>query len=491
MGVAVATIEERQLLKAMRWWDGFAVALANPGFLIGSLGFSIGALGVWGAFFLWTVSMAMGVLQNWIYAETATMFPDKPGGIALYAHEGWRRYFSLVGPVATFGYWFAWSTVLSIFGILVGTLVQAQWFPNATGTVSPPFMATLGLPQFIAIGLIIAVWLFNIFGIKPSVYVAYVTGAMLMVPLAIFIILPVLTGQWHSSNLTWTVGSGWSGVTTALVWLYVMGWSAYGVEACATFAPEYKDTLFDVPRALKSSAIFSLAIYALLPLGIGGVTGVPPVAAQGGAFYITAFHSIIGSGATNVAFLFLVASLILSMNTATADGSRALYGIARDDMTIKQLFHLNRFHVPGRAMTLDMVGNILLVLFIGNILSILVAGNLGYILAHFFALTGFLLLRKDRPKWPRPIKLYPIWVPIAFILAAANALFIVFGMLHSEITGYGGAKESIIGISVLLVSVLLFLYRRVVQDHAKITLRETTPSVPPAVAAAPVGRGGA
>jgi amino acid transporter len=479
MAVAVASIEERQLLKAMRWWDGFAIALANPGFLIGSLGFSIGALGVWGAFFLWTVSMAMGVLQNWIYAETATMFPDKPGGIALYAHEGWRRYFSLVGPVATFGYWFAWSTVLSIFGILVGTLVQAQWFPGATWTVSPPFMATLGLPQFIAIGLIVAVWLFNIFGIRPAVWVAYVTGAMLMVPLFIFIVLPFLTGQWHASNLTWTVGNGWSGVTTALVWLYVMGWSAYGVEACATFAPEYKDTLHDVPRALRSSAIFSLAVYALLPLGLGGVTGVPPAAAQGGAFYITAFHSIIGDGATNVAFLFLVASLILSMNTATADGSRALYGIARDGMTIKQLFHLNRFHVPGRAMTLDMIGNILLVLFIGNILSILVAGNLGYILAHFFALTGFLLLRKDRPNWPRPIKLYPIWVPIAVVLAATNALFIVFGMLHSEITGYGGAKESIIGVTVLLVSVVLFLYRRLGQDHAKVELREAAPSVPP------------
>ena len=34
----------------------------------------------------------------------------------------------------------------------------------------------------------------------------------------------------------------------------------------------------------------------------------------------------------------LISSLILSMNSATADGGRALYGIARDDMTIKGLF---------------------------------------------------------------------------------------------------------------------------------------------------------
>ena len=56
-------------------------------------------------------------------------------------------------------------------------------------------------------------------------------------------------------------------------------------------------------------------------------------------------------------------------------------------------------------MTVDMVVNILLVLFIGNIFGILAASNLGYVLAHMFALSGFVLLRRDRPNWPRPIKL--------------------------------------------------------------------------------------
>ena len=43
----------------------------------------------------------------------------------------------------------------------------------------------------------------------------------------------------------------------------------------------------------------------------------------------------------------LIASFIITMNTATADGGRALYGISRDGMTVKQLGHLNRFKVPG------------------------------------------------------------------------------------------------------------------------------------------------
>ena len=45
----------------------------------------------------------------------------------------------------------------------------------------------------------------------------------------------------------------------------------------------------------------------------------------------------------------VVAALILSMNTATMDGSRALYGIARDGMTIKEFGVLNQLQRAGRA----------------------------------------------------------------------------------------------------------------------------------------------
>ena len=66
-------------------------------------------------------------------------------------------------------------------------------------------------------------------------------------------------------------------------------------------------------------------------------------------------------------------------------------------MTVRQLGRLNRYHVPGNAMTVDMVINILFVLFIGNIFGILAASNLGYVLAHMFALSGFVILRRTRP----------------------------------------------------------------------------------------------
>ena len=466
--MAEAVVEERQLLKAMRWYDGFVVALANPGFLIGSLGFSIGVLGGWGAMFLWGVSMFIGTLANWIYSETAAMFPEKPGGISLYANEGWRRYFTLVGPVATFGYWFAWSSVLALFGIVIGSLIQAEWASGETWTFDTgPVDA--GLPHVIAIVVIAVVWAINIFGIRPAVWLAYATGALLLIPLFVFIVLTHLTGDWSSSNITWEL-SDWK---TAVVWLYIMGWSAYGVETCAAFAPEYKDTVRDTALALRTAALFSLAVYILLPLGVGGTVPYDTIAgdATGIVYLVDGFDTVLGGGG-DVMVALLIASLFISMNTATADGSRALYGIARDGVTIRELYHLNRFHVPARAMTLDMLINILLVLFVGNILAILVAGNLGYMSAHFFALTGFLLLRKDRPGWPRPIRLAAPWVGVAALLAAVNAFLIIIGASNPSLTGYGGTKETWIGVGVLLFSIVLFAFRRAVQDRQPIHLRE-------------------
>jgi amino acid transporter len=474
--MAEAFVEERQLLKSLRWWDGFVIALCNPGFLIASLGFWMGALGTWGAVFIWAVSAAVGMLQTWIYAETASMFPDKPGGISLYAAEGWRGRFSLAGPIGAFGYWIGWSVVLSIFGVLIGDLVQAQWFPTSSWSIFDG-VVHLGLPQFIAVGCIVLVWLLNVFGIRPAVWISYATGVGLMVPLVIFILVPYLTGHWHASNMTWAL-HGFSGFKIAMVYLFLSGWSAYAAEICATFAPEYHDTRRDTTIALRSAAVFTLLVFLLFPMGIGGVAGAPSAATASGEFYVTDLAKIVGSGPAGVIIVLLIGSLFLSMISSTADGSRALYGIARDGMTVKQLYHLNRFHVPARAMSVDLVVNVLLVLFISSNLAILYLSNIGYILAHFLALTGFLLLRRDRPNWPRPIKVGTIWVGIAVLLAAFNAVLIGFGIAFPALTGYGTRTDMWIGVGVLVGSVLLFFFRRIAQDHSKVTLREDVPTEP-------------
>ncbi len=206
--MATAVVEERELLKTISWFDGFVVALANPSFLITGLGLSAFSLGGWGAVILWTVSVILGALHNYIYSETATMFPKLSGGIAIYAHEAWKKYFSFVGPVAAFGYWIGWSVVLSATGVVVGFLVQYEWYPSsATSTSWNHSWQVLGqtvyfsFPIALTAVIILVIWAFNVSGMRPAVWVGYVTGALLMLPLAAMMFLPYITGDWHSSNL--------------------------------------------------------------------------------------------------------------------------------------------------------------------------------------------------------------------------------------------------------------------------------------------------
>ena len=361
--MATATVEEVQLLKTLRWWDGFVIALCNPGFLLGSLGFTLGIFGVVGSMILWGCSAAIGLLQAWIYSEPATMFGHRSGGIALYAHEGWRKYTTLVGPLSAFGYWIGWSVVLSIFGKIIGDLATSQWWPNSHLSIG--FLGnTLTLSSFIAIGCIIFVWSFNIFGLRPAVWFTYACAALLMVPLALFIIVPYFTRPLAQLQRPRDVHRA-------------RGAGSRSRSSTCSSSPGRRTARRRVRRSRLSTsrsrtptrrcgrpATFMLLVCLLLPLGLGGVDGVSKAVTTGaeGQFYTQAMGTLVGHGAASFFTICIIASLLLSMTSSTSDAGRALFGISRAGMTIKQFGVLNRFHVPGRAMTLDLFVNIALVL---------------------------------------------------------------------------------------------------------------------------------
>jgi amino acid transporter len=229
-----------------------------------------------------------------------------------------------------------------------------------------------------------------------------------------------------------------------------------------------------------------VAVFALVPLGLGGTLSTATVAdgAADLSFFSVAFDEIVGNTLGNVMIFCIVAGLVLSMNTATMDGSRALYGISKDGMTIKELGVLNKHHVPARAMTLDLLLNILLISYFAGVIEILAVSNIGYVFATCTALFGFVLLRRDRPNWPRPYKLANHWVPIAAVLGAFNfVLLIAGGFIWSGgflgIEGYGyGWDKTRTGLLVLLAALILWVWRHKVQDKQPVRLREEVPQTP-------------
>lgn len=454
------------LQKTLRWTDAFALSMAVSGSIFASFGFALGVLGPVGALALWVGSAAIGACQNWIFLEVSAMFPDKPGGIAMIATEGWRRRCTLVGPLASFGYWLGWSAVLSIVSASAGALIQAQWFPSQTWSYSYGPLS-VALPQLIAGGLLLLFWQFNRLGMHMAASISKYMGALLLVPILVLAVSPVFGDGWSFERFRHALGEpvalDWSFWRTAMVWLFLVSWSAYGTEMCAAFGPEYRSQR-DMRLALLTSGGYTVLVFAAVAFGLGGLVDRETALANPSGFYIDAFNAVVGNGFSDFFVVALLVGLFMGLNAALADGSRALYGMALEGLTVRQLGGLNKHQVPGRCMSVAVVLNLAMIFLLSSPLAMLVTANIGYLVAIFFALSGFLLLRRDAPELPRPVRLRRAWIPVAWVLSLLTAAVVVVGAASAEQAGYGGLKEVAIGIGILLLSLVLYAVRRL-QDR--------------------------
>jgi hypothetical protein len=67
---------------------------------------------------------------------------------------------------------------------------------------------------------------------------------------------------------------------------------------------------------------------------------------------------------------------------------------------------------------------------------------------------------------------------LAGILTIYYIVILVVGAGAPKLNGYGTWTDFAIGVGILVASVLLFFYRRIVQDKESIHWREETPTMP-------------
>jgi amino acid transporter len=113
------------MVRALDWKGAFWVAAGVPPLVLFSIGGIAGTTGKL-AFAVWMISMVMGFLQSFTYAEMAGMFGNKSGGTSVYGATAWLRYSKLIAPLSVWCNWFAWSPVLSL-----GCAIAAGYILNA------------------------------------------------------------------------------------------------------------------------------------------------------------------------------------------------------------------------------------------------------------------------------------------------------------------------------------------------------------------------
>ncbi|MDP4157834.1 MAG: amino acid permease, partial [Bacillota bacterium] len=122
-----------ELIREITWKDAFWFASGVPAlvlFSIGAIAATVGNI----SWLVWALSILMGFLQSFTYAEIAGMFPNKSGGASVYGALAWIRYSKLIAPLSVWCNWLAWSPVLALGTQLASGYVLSSFFPNSSIT---------------------------------------------------------------------------------------------------------------------------------------------------------------------------------------------------------------------------------------------------------------------------------------------------------------------------------------------------------------------
>jgi amino acid transporter len=125
-------IDSGQMVRALDWKGAFWVAAGVPPLVLFSIGGIAGTTGKL-AFMVWIISMIMGFLQSFTYAEMAGMFGNKSGGTSVYGATAWLRYSKFIAPLSVWCNWFAWSPVLSLGCAIAAGYILNALFPIPLG----------------------------------------------------------------------------------------------------------------------------------------------------------------------------------------------------------------------------------------------------------------------------------------------------------------------------------------------------------------------
>lgn len=465
------------LQRSIGWAQGFWIASGVPAlvlFSIGSIAAGVGAISP----LIWVISVSLALMQSFVFAEIAGLFPQKSGGTSVFGAMAWAPYSKLVAPLSVWCNWLAWSPVLTIgSGLAAGYLLTSLFPASATintwsvqlldlGFLKEDLQLRINATFVVAVCLLLLVFALQHGGIMRAARVQTVLGVAVLIPLFVVGVVPLLTGDIASRNFTpFTPLSGaWDrpGLTLVAGGLFLAAWSAYAFETAVCYTSEFKNPGRDTPRALFAAGLLCLAAYTIVPFSFQGALGVEALSSPGivnGDGVGKAMVEMIGGGQLvgNLLIVMLVLALLLTIMTTMAGSSRTLYQGSRDGWLPRYLGKTNRNGAPARAMWTDLCFNLVLLL-MSDYIFVLASSTVCYMVFNFLNLHAGWIHRVDRPEAPRPWRAPTFMIGVGAFLAFVNALLLGWG---SSTWGSGALAT---GLCFAAVIIPVFCFRHYVQD---------------------------
>ncbi len=476
-----------RLRRSIDWKGAFWVASGVPALVLFSIGQVAGAVGKL-SFLIWSLSIVMGFIQSFTYAEIAGLFPNKSGGASIYGAAAWVRYSKTIAPLSVWCNWLAWSPVLSLGCTIAAAYILTAIAPIHDFTAWSLFTQTIGpvtislnAAFFVGAALMLITFAIQHRGIGSTANIQKYLGLLVIVPLVIVGVVPILNGQLHYANFMhllppaangsaepghWNLG-GW---TLALGGMFLAAWSTYAFETAICYTSEFRNPASDTAKAIFYSGLLCIGLFILVPFTFQGVLGVAGMLAapiNDGSGVAAALAGMVGGGRLVAAFLVLmmITALLLSIMMAMAGSSRTLYQGSVDGWLPRYLGRVNSHGAPTRAMWTDLIFN-LIVLSIAcgggpSFVFILTISNCCYIIFNFLNLNSGWIHRIDSGEIARPYRA-PTWLlALGGVFAFVNAAFMGAGAkVWNPWTLCAGAVAA-----ALIVPV--FWYRHYVQDKGR------------------------
>jgi len=471
------------------WTGAFWVASGVPPlvlFSIGAVAATVGKL----SWVVWTMSIALGFIQSFTYAEIAGLFPNKSGGTSIYGAIAWVRYSKVIAPISVWCNWFAWSPVQATGSALAaGYILSGLFAPDAAINTWQITLLDLGSIKtglsirINAIFILGAIIMFSVKfvqdgGILRSANTTKILGISAMIPLILIGIVPILTGDVVKANffplaplahdaLGKITDGSWNmaGITVFAGGMFLAAWSTYGFETAVCYTSELKNPKTDTFKAIFYSGLLCVVVFTLVPfafqgfLGLGGMLA-PDIYSGMGVAAVMARMVHVGAAGGIVVVVMLILALVLSLMTSMAGSSRTLYQASVDGWLPKYLSRVNEHRAPSNAMLTDLGFNLLLLL-LSDSVFVIGAANVGYMIFNFLNLNAGWIHRLDRPRQERP------WRAPSWILAAGALLSFVnlaFMGLGADVYGAGSLST---GLGFVALIAPIFIYRHYIQDKGQ------------------------
>src|SRR3569832_2282398 len=102
---AITEGARENLHRTIDWRGAFWVASGVPALVLFSIGGIAGTVGI-PAYAVWIVSMLMGFIQSFTYAEIAGLFPNKSGGASVFGVVVWLFFCLFFVLFSVWCFWF-------------------------------------------------------------------------------------------------------------------------------------------------------------------------------------------------------------------------------------------------------------------------------------------------------------------------------------------------------------------------------------------------